>query len=122
MQRSEPKPIPRYWETSGTPGPPPPISWRDYVDDPADMAIASGIAFALVLCGLASRLAAIRRGRAPLVAFVVGLVTGPVGAILYLLSLPSRRAFRQCYGCGGYVPRMAKGCRCGFTPSVGERG
>ncbi len=64
------------------------------------------------------RFAAVAR---PFVGFLVGLVTGPFGALLYLLSLPSRRKFRQCYGCGGYVPRMAKGCRCGMVPVVADR-
>lgn len=75
MQPPRPTPIPEYWETSGKPGPPMPWSWRDHVDEPVDLAVASAIAFALIPCAMASRLAAIRRGRAPFVGFVVGLVT-----------------------------------------------
>lgn len=74
-----------------------------------------------VLCGLVAAVVYAGKGRSPVTAFVVGLIFGPIGIILALLTPPDTAALerkavatgqgKKCPQCGELVKAEAQICR-----------
>jgi len=75
-----------------------------------------------LLCAAAAAAIYARKGRSMLAAGLVGLLLGPIGVLLALLSSPDWTRVRRCPSCGEIVPRHQAACRACGAPSPSAAG